>query len=46
MSTHRERKRGYGSLTPAHQIIFILNGSSTEREMCQSERLSWAVGEQ
>lgn len=40
------RKSQYGSLIPACQVIFILNGSSTETEMRQSGRLPWAVGEQ
>lgn len=43
--TQREGKRRQGSHIQAYQVIFILNGSSTEREMCQSGRLSSAVDE-
>lgn len=44
MSVLKERKEGIRHMHRPCQIISILNGSSTEREMCQSSMLFEAVG--
>lgn len=41
-----KEKEDKGAIYKTYQVIFILNGSSPEREMCQSRRLSGALGEQ
>lgn len=45
MSTLKENE-DMGAIYKTYEVIFILNGSSPERDTCRSRRLSGALGEQ